>query len=225
MSGFSAILFLAGRAAHLEAVRPLRGTPPRPQVRAWGDRHRMKARLILIRTTDPSGRSLPAVSFSQRLLSATLFHLLGSNVLCSLATMSPGHRPHINSAYFSYSSQLDMYFLSHPESLHCRNLREQPLAAMTVFSSSQTWGTPDSGLQLFGRCALTRGAQAIEADTSYARRFPRYAKWRTDQGRAELARAYRFYRFGTSSIKLFDERTLGRGLFLHLKVIRLPPRD
>src|SRR5207245_508273 len=86
--------------------------------------------------------------------------VLRENVLCSMSTVAPGNRPHINTAYFAYTPELMVYFLSDPSSRHCRNLKRNPSLAMTIFRSAQEWGGEDRGLHLFGICRQTRGGGA-----------------------------------------------------------------
>lgn len=79
-------------------------------------------------------------------------------------------------------------------------------AAIAVYDSTQVWGELDQGLQLFGSARQVAGPAAMDAERSYAKRFPTYAG--SDLG------AYRFYRFRPRRIKVFDEQTLGAGLFV-----------
>src|SRR2546422_3309966 len=130
----------------------------------------------------------------------------------------PGKRAHINTAYFCYSPDLNFYFLSDPDSLHCKNVERNPSMAMMVMNSSQTWGGSDRGIQLFGTCHRVRGPAAKEAERRYGSRFPAYATWlrRTDRsGRrgADLLRSYAFYRFVPTPIKILDEAEFGGAAF------------
>jgi len=97
----------------------------------------------------------------------SLFRILRENVLCSMATVATGNRAHINTAYFCYSRALELFFLSDPGSLHCRNLAEHPSMAMTIFRSAQAWGNPDRGVQLFGTCREAKGPHARNAERLY----------------------------------------------------------
>ncbi len=148
----------------------------------------------------------------------SIFRILRSNVLCSMSTVTRDHRAHINTAYFCCSPDLEFYFLSYPTSLHCRNLRTNPSMAMTVFSSGQTWGGPDRGLQLFGRCMEAQGPQAERAERLYARRFRLYRKYYPQLG------SLRFYRFLPTRVKVFDEREFGTGVFVNT-IVRREPRS
>ncbi len=146
--------------------------------------------------------------------------ILESNVLCSMATVSRRQRAHISTAYFCYSDQLELYFLSYPESVHCRNLARNSSAAITVFSPSQTWGGPDRGVQLFGNCREAKGARWLKAERLYGDRFPLYTKWRTNLQPGDPGQGLRFYHFMATSLKILDEKTLGDGLLCRAEVER-----
>jgi uncharacterized protein YhbP (UPF0306 family) len=87
-----------------------------------------------------------------------------------------------------------------------QNLRPSASVAIAVYDSTQTWGKPDRGIQLFGRAKAANGRDERGAMELYARRFPAYE-------RNDLS-SYRFYVFRPTRIKLFDERALGPGLFV-----------
>ena len=165
--------------------------------------------------------------FSDERVRRSITRILRDNVLCSISTVAPGSRAHINTAYFSYTPELAVYFLSDPSSRHCRNLERNPSLAMTVFKSAQEWGGQDRGLQLFGACRKTRGRGAEEAERCYAARFSRYDTWirgmtRAERRQAALLRSYAFYRFLPDRIKVLDEREFGGAIFVTAAVVRGP---
>ena len=141
-------------------------------------------------------------------------------MLCSMATVTSDYQAHVNLAYFSYSEDLELYFISHPESRHCQNLETNPSMAMTVFSSSRTWGDRDQGLQLFGSCNLARDANAIKALNSYVIRFPTYTGWQRSLGQDDPGKNYRLYRFLIDRVKIFDEQVWGEPLSVLATVSR-----
>jgi uncharacterized protein YhbP (UPF0306 family) len=144
-------------------------------------------------------------------LAAIARRLLDASTLCAIATVSPGGRAHINTAYFAWGPALEIVWLSAPDARHSRNVRANASAAVAVFRSTQTWGGSDRGIQLFGRARELRGRAALEAERLYAKRFRAY------QG--DLP-AFRFYRLLTRRMKLFDERLLGGGTFVTVSVQR-----
>lgn len=157
---------------------------------------------------------------SERRVRRSVFHILKNNVLCSMATLTGANHAHINTAYFCYSDELELYFLSHPNALHCRNLFTNSSMGMTIFSSSQRWGGSDRGLQLFGICSQTRGPQARFAEELYRKRFAAYARWKASLKKSDAAREYRFYRFVVRKLKILDEKEFGGGVFVYATVRR-----
>jgi uncharacterized protein YhbP (UPF0306 family) len=144
--------------------------------------------------------------------------ILRANRLCSIATVTARNRAHINTAYFCYSGDLEVFFLSDPHSRHSRNLASNPSAAMAIFSSAQKWGGPDRGMQLFGTCREAKGRQATKAARLYGKRFPAYPIAISDRkrgdGRLPGLRTYRFYEFRPTALTILDESDFGDAVFV-----------
>lgn len=138
--------------------------------------------------------------------------LLDASTLCALATVSPGGRAHVNTAYFAWSPRLDLVWLSDPDAMHSSNVRLRRTVAVAVYDSHQTWGNPDRGIQLMGTAHELLGRSADDAGTVYVGRFP-------DHRDSDFA-DYRFYRFRPRRLKLFDEHALGAGVFVTARVGR-----
>ncbi len=153
----------------------------------------------------------------------SLFRILKRNALCSIATVTAAGRPHINTAYFCYSRQLVLYFLSHPNAQHCRNLSRSPFAGVTIYSAEQPWGSPNEGVQLFGVCHRATGAYQREAERLYGKQFPSYRRWHSSAGKGR-GREYRLYRLVVDTLKLLDERAIGDAIFAHAAVRRIRVR-
>lgn len=153
-------------------------------------------------------------------LYAAVARILASNDLCSMATRNADGTLHINTAFFCYSDDLELFFLSEPDSIHCQNVARSPGMAMAVFDSHQRWGAPHRGLQLFGDCTLATGEVKGRARELYSGRFP-YAEL-LDNLSQEKRRAFslRFYRFGPLSIKILDEDDFGEEVFVMTTVVR-----
>jgi uncharacterized protein len=150
--------------------------------------------------------------FAARRIVASARRLLDASTLCAIATVTPRGRAHVNTAYFAWSRDLEIVWLSEPRATHSRNLRANESAAVAVYDSTQTWGRPDRGIQLFGSAGEARGADADAARELYVARFPEFAG-------ADLS-AYRFYRFRPRRLKLYDEHELGTGTFVTARVGR-----
>jgi hypothetical protein len=66
----------------------------------------------------------------------TVSTVLNSTELCAWATVSPKGDAHINTGFFAHSDELLLYLLSHPESLHCRNLAVNASMAAAIYVSA-----------------------------------------------------------------------------------------
>ncbi len=179
-----------------------------------------RARLVNIGSCNVRGKRIVTQGISESRVRRSVFRILKDSALCSMATVAGVNRAHINAAYFSYSHELELHFLSHPSSLHCRNLLRNSSMGMTIFSSSQQWGGRDRGLQLFGTCSQAKGPQARHAEESYGKRFAAYARWKASLKKSDAAREYRFYRFVVRKLKILDEKDFGGGVFVYAAVRR-----
>lgn len=179
-----------------------------------------RARLAVTALCNVMGIRTATARPSEKQVRRSVFSILQDNRLCSMASVTGENRAHINTAYFCYSNELELYFLSHPGSLHCRNLSKNSSMAITIFCSAQKWTGLDQGLQLFGTCSQARGLQAGKAERLYGKRFPAYARWRASLRRDDVARRYRFYLFRTSKVKILDEKSFGDAVFVYAIVKR-----
>lgn len=178
----------------------------------------MKGLLESITVVDATGRKTGERPPAEPRVRRAVRRILEENSLCAIATVSPSGRAHGNTAYFAWSEPLAVFFLSHPDSRHCRNLRDRPTMTIVVFDSRQKWGGADRGLQLFGICRETRGRAATAAEEVYARRFQPYWKWKVELsqgGEEEL----RFHRFEARRLKLFDEGAFPNTPWLTARVL------
>jgi uncharacterized protein YhbP (UPF0306 family) len=126
------------------------------------------------------------------------------------ATVAPGGRAHVNTAYFAFTRDFEILWLSEPRAKHSRNIRANGSAAVAVYDSTQTWGESDRGIQLFGTAREVGHDQELEA--LYAARFPGYD--------SEGLRAYRFYVLRPRRLKLFGEDVFGQGVFVTARLAR-----
>lgn len=162
---------------------------------------------------------------SEDRIRTSVLRILAQNKLCSISTVARGNRAHINTAFFAFSNDFELYFLSDPGSLHCRNLSRNASMAMTVFDSSQEWEASGRGLQLFGVCHRTRGNAERRATQVYGSRFPVHARWlnertEADRRRADRLRSYALYRFLPNRVKVLDEKEFGGAVFVIAAVDR-----
>jgi uncharacterized protein YhbP (UPF0306 family) len=135
--------------------------------------------------------------------------LLDASTLCAIASVG-GKQAHVNTAYFAWGDGFRLIWLSEPGAKHSRNVRDNASVAIAVFDSHQAWGKPDRGIQLFGSTRELSGKSVEQAERIYGDRFPDF--------RRQDNSAYAFYGLRPRSLKLFDERTLGRGVFVTARV-------
>ncbi len=175
-------------------------------------------KLTNITAHDPAGRRIERQVTGEELRRAVA-DILQGNVLCSLATVTPDARAHISTAHFCCSDDLELYFLSHPRSTHCRNLAANSSCAVTVFSPSE-WLEPGAGVQLFGTCIAAERGEATKAEELYSRRFSRYRPWKATRA-GDIASEYRFYAFAVLTLKVLDEANIGDGVLVSAAVVRM----
>src|SRR6266498_3002835 len=99
--------------------------------------------------------------------------LLDASNLCAIATVAADGGAYINTAYFAWSPELNLVWLSEPRAKHSQNVRAGTVA-IAVYDSNQSWGKPDRGIQLFGSAWEAEAASTADAETVYANRFPDY---------------------------------------------------
>jgi hypothetical protein len=165
---------------------------------------------------------LIAPCYSSARLFAAVSRILSANTLCSMATRSEAGELDINAAFYSFTPELELYFLSNPASAHCRNLAQVGHTAVVVCDSHQEWGEPHAGLQLYGTGGPVPPAHTERVRASYAARFSRYSDFVARAGEAvDLATGFaslRFYLFVPTWMKILDEREFGDEVYVTAKV-------
>src|SRR4051812_42116476 len=99
---------------------------------------------------------LKSPCFPSARLIKTLSRIIKSTQLCSMATTNADGTAHINTAFFCYDQNLNIYFVSDWHTKHCRNFVERPKTALTIFDSHQRWGTALRGMQFFGKASKAK---------------------------------------------------------------------
>jgi uncharacterized protein YhbP (UPF0306 family) len=169
------------------------------------------------------GVTIHSLGYDSDRLFASMARILDANTMCSMATRNEAGTLHINTVYFCFSHDLNFYFLSHPDSLHSRNLARVPQMAVAVVDSHQRWGDPHSGLQLHGPGRLT-DPDAGEARELYSERFPRYREFlrRALEAppRSSTFGDLRFYCFSPKRAQILDEWEFGEEVFIPADILR-----
>jgi len=164
--------------------------------------------------------AIHAHGHDQKSLHESVEAILGTTTLCSMAT-AKGSLPYINTAFFAWSSDLHIYFLSKPTRQHSVNLDNNPTISLTVFDGSQSFGSLLKGLQIFGKCVLAMGTQANQAFDVYTKRFPKLLEQIPsfeDYERSVIQS--RLYAVTAESIKIFDEPRFGKDVYIEASINR-----
>ncbi len=171
----------------------------------------------------PPGSRLVAPRYAGDRLRAAVLGILDANALCTMATRSAAGVVDINTAFYSFSEELELYFLSNPASAHCRNLAHTGQMAVAVCDSHQEWGATRAGLQLYGTGGPVPAGHCERARASYAARFPRYfdlvLRAGEDADAATALDALRLYRFVPARIKILDEHEFGEEVYVMAAVV------
>src|SRR5919201_2126343 len=109
-------------------------------------------------------------------LAAEARSLLEVSTLCAIATVTSCGEAHVNTAYFAWSDEFQLVWLSEPHAQHSRNVRANGRASVAVYHSAQKWGGRDRGIQLFGTARELEHSADGDAEALYAARFPRYRR-------------------------------------------------
>lgn len=117
--------------------------------------------------------------------------------------------PHAVTLFFAHDDELNLYFVSHPKSAHCRHLMQSSAVAATVFSTPEMWQQV-RGVQIRGQC------NPVSLDDSTAVQELLFAKI---TGMSEIerhVRMCRFYKITPSRLRWIDNSVrFGHKVELH----------
>src|SRR5258706_600002 len=78
-------------------------------------------------------------NYATERLGHSIFDILSTVELCSIATVGSEGEGHINTAFFCYTDDLHLYFVSDPSTKHCQNIARSPRIAVGVCDTHQPW--------------------------------------------------------------------------------------
>ena len=134
---------------------------------------------------------------NQRDLPRQLDRLLRRIPTLALATVDQAGLPHVANVNFVSDDELNIYFLSAPDSAHCQHIARRPRVAACGYP---TFRLPHRirGVQLYGRCRPCPDEQWPEHWRRFCRKFPYAMAYR------RRARAERFYCLMPAWFRLID---------------------
>ena len=147
--------------------------------------------------------------------------ILGKTKLLSMATVSSDQKPWINTAYFSYNDDLELYILTPPSSIHGQNLEGNNYVAVAVYESEQDPGPGKQGLQLFGICERISALELPKALTSWWKRIiGNGVKKFIDEYTIGKVYQSRMYKITINRVKIFDEKMFGEETWVECDIKR-----
>lgn len=153
-------------------------------------------------------------NFSDKKVRRSVYHILESNTLCSMSTVTRENKSHISIGYFAYTKkgELQIFYLSYPGSLHSKNLLSNSSMGITIYDSKQEWGGHDRGIQLIGTCREVKGSLHSRAEAVYGNRFKKYLRWAKEFAKEKGSEfPMRFYRFIPQRMMIVDESVMEFG--------------
>jgi len=115
-----------------------------------------------------------------------------------LATVDDSGRPHAANVNFCADEELNLFFLSSPDSAHARHVAARPQVAATAYAPFER---PDQirGVQVHGTCAVLPDSEFDATWALFRARFP-YAAQFERRAREEES----FYRFRPDWVRWID---------------------
>lgn len=119
-----------------------------------------------------------------------------------------------NPVYFSYDSDVSLYFISQPHSLHMKNIERSPKVSVAIFSTAQSTHGDVWGIQLNGDAKIIRDLSSaqIAYECYYGRVFPNDRKNTRGPGPADYINddsEWQFVKVTTLEMWYFDNRFFG----------------
>jgi len=159
-------------------------------------------------------------SFPSNDLCESVASILDENDSGAMSTLR-GNKAYINTAFFTYSSDLHLYFLSRLYDEHSKNIEQNHSTAVAIWSIPEVWGTDLRGVQLFGTSELVPFSKLIEPLRIYNQRFPLFSNTvKHPEDFNKGVTESRIYVLKVDSLKLLDEPRFGRRNYLTLEVKR-----
>lgn len=139
------------------------------------------------------------------LMRQQVLDFLAKYKLMSVATF--GDFPWIASVYYTFDNDLNLYFLSSPSTLHCKQIEKNNSVAVSIADSHQEIAAMKVGLQVSGTAQRISGASKI---------MHALKVWKQSLGVEDPELSYenmikrvihgRMYKITPKRIKLFDQK-------------------
>lgn len=148
--------------------------------------------------------------------------ILNHNNLLTLSTFDKeNNQPCCSTAYYVFDDEFNLYFWTDHNTLHSKNIKQNPKVAVNIFDSTQKWGSLLKGLQISGTSSIVSKKELLIAGALYLKRFPgviKFVKHILDFHSTKFQS--KIYKISINKIKLFDEESFGKEEFRELIIKR-----
>lgn len=114
--------------------------------------------------------------------------------------------PWISTLYYSVDRDMNIYFLSNPETIHCRQIEKNPKVAVAIVDSPQKPASLKKGIQIYGKAKRISGANKIRhALDLWKKTLDVTSPLYTYEGMMKKAIKGRMYKITPKRIRFFNE--------------------
>lgn len=146
----------------------------------------------------------------------SISEILSRNLVLSMGTVD-GEEPHINTAFYAFTDDIELFILTPPHTRHGQNLEENSSVAVDIHESDQHWTDKKQGLQISG--TAVKADDVSRAFEVYSKRCPELENIASDVEELREIDA-EFYRIEPEEIKIFDEERFEKDPWVKLEVRR-----
>lgn len=133
-----------------------------------------------------------------------IFEFLQSHFQMVVSTYSS--YPWTATLYYSVDQDMNIYFLSSPETIHCRQIEKNPKVSVAVVDSPQRPASLKKGIQIYGKAKRISGANKIRyALELWKKTLDVTSPLYTYEGMMKKAIKGRMYKITPKRIKFFNE--------------------
>lgn len=130
---------------------------------------------------------------------------LAKHMLMAVATQ--GEHPWVASVYYSFDQDLNLYFLSDPTTLHCKQIAKNPRVSVAIADSHQSPAMLKIGLQLWGEAQQISDSRKVShALNLWKTTLKVKNKELTYANMVKKVVTGRMYQITPKLIKLFDQK-------------------
>lgn len=151
--------------------------------------------------------------WTEKEVKQSIREIISENQLLSMATIAD-EKPHINTCFYCFDEDLNLYILTPPDTLHGQNLEENDSIAVDIHDSHQEWTDDKQGLQIFGNAE--KAEEVEKALELYLDRYSELGEFASNKEElAELDSI--FYKIEPERIKVFDEPRFGTETWVNVR--------